>query len=194
MSKSCSCQIHSCVRGVNVTLSGTSFIPSHVQALEASCSDALAQLTASEEPEEKAAARKALDLLLSSVSRTPPPVPKLGLQAAADSAAKHSYTAPPAEGENAAKQPAARYQQGGGVPTGNLFALVQLVAMPGDAGASVDIAATLHALRLATESEAAQRELVACAPACFVPDMMDWPELYTPAFQTACPLLHSSTF
>ena len=133
------------------------------QALEAGSCDSLAQLTASEEAEEKAAASKALALLLAGVSRLPAAVPALGAKAAA--AVAPGLPRPPSETgtECTAGGAPTRYQPGGGMPTASIFSLLQLVAMADGQESSLDIPAAMHALRLATEAADARQEVLACA-------------------------------
>lgn len=135
-----------------------------LQALEAGCCDALAQLTASEDPEEKTAASKAITVLLKGMTCRPAVVPGLGYQAASASATtRFAVPADSVGGHADAIKAASRYQAGGGMPTSSLFPLVQLIAMSDMNDPTVDVTATLHALKMATESLESRQAMLECA-------------------------------
>jgi hypothetical protein len=133
-----------------------------LQALEAGCCQTLAQLTASEDPEEKAAAHKAITVLLKGMTCRPAVVPGLGSKAASASSAARTPVPASVDGHADAIKVAWRYQAGGGMPTSSLFSLVQLTALS-DNDPTVDAVATLHALKMATESLESCQEMLECA-------------------------------
>lgn len=146
-----------------------------MQAIEAGVCDSLAEISASEHPEEQAAAGRALSVVLHGAASSAQASPGLGARAAAK-AGQGTPCQPPFPDAAAGSATAGtdliaarRFRSGGGIPQSSLFPMLQIVAMQDVATSSVDLDATLHALltaagatdlRLAMHKCAA--ELLAC--------------------------------
>lgn len=129
---------------------------SSLQAIEERACDSLAEISASEHPEERAAAGKALSLVLNGAASSVKASPGLGAKAAAF-AGRSGPAEPPFPGTQGAPKtqneliPASRFRSGGGIPQSSLFPMLQIVAMQEVASSTVELDATLHALLTAAD-------------------------------------------
>lgn len=130
--------------------------------------DTLAEISASEHPEERAAAGRALSAVLHGAASSTTALPGLGARAAAS--AGQASSAPPfpdAAGGGGAAAPdliaARRFRPGGGIPQSSLFPMLQIVAMQDVASSAVELEATLHALLTAVDGSDQRQAVLECA-------------------------------
>ena len=119
----------------------------------------LAEVSASENPEEHEAAALALSTLLKGTSTTVPAAPLVGSNAAAAVGRK----VPAADVSASDTIPAGNFRAGGGIPNSTCATLLQLVAMHGVSDVGVDMQSTLHALWTATSEDTARKSIMQCA-------------------------------
>jgi hypothetical protein len=121
----------------------------------------LAEVAASEHPEEHEAAALALSTLLKGTSTTVQAPPLVGSNAAAAAYRKVPAADLCAPGSPASDTiPAGNFRPGGGIPSSTLLPLLQMVAMHGSSDVGVDLQSTLHALCTATSEESARKSLI----------------------------------
>lgn len=131
--------------------------------------DSLAEISASEHPEERAVAGRALSVVLNGAASSAQASPGLGARAAA-SAGQGAPCSPPfpdaAAGGSAAGADliaARRFRSGGGIPQSSLFPMLQIVAMQDMATPAVALDATLHALLTAADGTDLRQAMHECA-------------------------------
>lgn len=139
-----------------------------MQAIESGVCDSLAEISASQHPEEQTAAGRALSLILQGAASSVKAAPGLGAKAAA-TAGQAAPSGPPfpeaATGEPGTDLIAARrFRCGGGIPQSSLFPLLQIVAMQDVATSTVELHSTLHALLTAAESTDLRKAMRECVP------------------------------
>lgn len=119
----------------------------------------LAELAASDNPEEHEAAALALSTLLKGTSTSVQAAPLLGSKAASTvsrtAAADLSTPGSPA----CDLIPAGNFRAGGGIPSSTLLPLLQMVAMYGVNDVGVDLESTLHALCTASSEDSARASI-----------------------------------
>jgi hypothetical protein len=121
----------------------------------------LADLAASDLPEEHEVAALALSTLLKGTSTSVQAAPAVGSKAAA-AAGRTASAALLSTPSLAASDliPAGNFKAGGGIPLSTLLPLLHMVAMHGVDDIGVDLQSTLHALRTASSEEHARKTIM----------------------------------
>eukprot|EP00892_Ulva_mutabilis_P003589 jgi/Ulvmu1/1601/UM111_0029.1 len=127
-------------------------------AVEAGVCNCLAEMSASEHPEEQAAAARALSLILNGTGSSVKAAPGLGAKAAATAGQGTASRPPFPDAASGSGEPspdligAHRFRRGGGIPQSSLFPMMQIVAMQDVATSAVELRAIVHGLLTAAES------------------------------------------